>query len=89
MNLNLETFNRKEVLQYLRWTGSEIPPEVDALIDDCMAETLRVSEPRFIYRILPIDWEAHTCLLYTSYNREAVWYDEAVRRCMLWQPENN
>ena len=55
-----ETFNRKEVLQYLRWTGSEIPPEVDALIDDCMAETLRVSEPRFIYRILPIDWEAHT-----------------------------
>lgn len=60
MNLNLETFNRKEVLQYLRWTGSEIPPEVDALIDDCMAETLRVSEPRFTYRILPIDWETHT-----------------------------
>lgn len=60
MNLNLETFNRKEVLQYLRWTGSEIPSEVDTLIDDCMAETLRVSEPRFTYRILPIDWEAHT-----------------------------
>lgn len=60
MNLNLETFNRKEVLQYLRWTGSEIPPEIDALIDVCMAETLRVSEPRYTYRILPIDRAART-----------------------------
>lgn len=60
MNLNLETFNRKEVLQYLRWTGSEIPPEIDALIDSCIAETLRVSEPRFTYRILPIDRTART-----------------------------
>ena len=40
MNLNLNTFNKKEVLQYLRWTGSEIPREVDALIDDCMALSL-------------------------------------------------
>lgn len=60
MNLCLETFNRKEVLQYLRWTGTEIPPEVDNLIDSCMEETLRVSEPRFTYRIFSIDRQAKT-----------------------------
>lgn len=60
MNLCLETFNRKEVLQYLRWTGTEIPLEVDDLIDSCMEETLRVSEPRFTYRIFPIDRQAKT-----------------------------
>lgn len=60
MNLNLNTFNKKEVLQYLRWTGSEIPPEVDALIDDCMAQTLSVSEPRWTWTVSPIDRAART-----------------------------
>lgn len=60
MQLKLETFNRKEVLQYLRWTGSEIPAEIDQLIDDCINETLRICQPRFTYRILPIDRKEHT-----------------------------
>lgn len=60
MNLNLNTFNKKEVLQYLRWTGSEIPPEVDALIDDCMAQTLSVAEPRWTWTVSPIDRAART-----------------------------
>lgn len=55
MNLKLSGFNRKEVLQYLRWTGSEIPQEVDILIDSCIAETLRVAEPRYTYRVFAID----------------------------------
>lgn len=60
MNLNLNTFNKKEVLQYLRWTGSEIPPEVDALIDDCMAQTLSVAAPRWTWTVSPIDRAART-----------------------------
>ena len=60
MNLNLNTFNKKEVLQYLRWTGCEIPPEVDALIDDCMAQTLSVAEPRWTWTVSPIDRAART-----------------------------
>ena len=60
MNLNLNTFNKKEVLQYLRWTGYEIPPEVDALIDDCMAQTLSVAEPRWTWTVSPIDRAART-----------------------------
>lgn len=60
MNLNLNTFNKKEVLQYLRWTGSEIPREVDALIDDCMAQTLSVAEPRWTWTVSPIDRAART-----------------------------
>ncbi len=55
MNLKLSGFNRKEVLQYLRWTGSEIPQEVDAMIDSCIVETLRVIQPRYTYRIFSID----------------------------------
>ncbi len=57
MDLKLSGFNRKEVLQYLRWTGSEIPPEVDTMIDECVAETLRVVQPRYTYRIFPIERE--------------------------------
>ena len=60
MNLNLNTFNKKEVLQYLRWTGREIPREVDALIDDCMAQTLSVAEPRWTWTVSPIDRAART-----------------------------
>lgn len=60
MNVKLSEFNRKEVLQYLRWTGSEIPEEVDALIDSCIAETLRVVEPRYTYRIFAIDRQNQT-----------------------------
>lgn len=55
MNLNLKTFNRKEVLQYLRWTGGEIPPDIDALIDGCMEETLRAAQPRYTWVVKPID----------------------------------
>lgn len=60
MDIKLESFNRREVLQYLLWRGGEIPPEIDALLDDCMAETLRVARPRYIHRVLPIDRAART-----------------------------
>lgn len=60
MELQLTTFNRNEVLQYLRWTGSEIPPEIDALIDACMAQTLQVIAPRYTWVCRTIDRQART-----------------------------
>ena len=60
MEIKLEAFNRREVLEYLLWRGGEIEPEIDALVDDCMAETLRVSRPRYTYRVLPVDRTAQT-----------------------------
>ena len=63
MEIKLEAFNRREVLEYLLWRGGEIEPEIDALVDDCMAETLRVSRPRYTYRVLPVDRTAQTPLL--------------------------
>ena len=60
MEIKLEAFNRREVLEYLLWRGGEIEPEIDALVDDCMVETLRVSRPRYTYRVLPVDRTAQT-----------------------------
>lgn len=60
MEIKLEAFNRREVLEYLLWRGGEIEPEIDALVEDCMAETLRVSRPRYTYRVLPVDRTAQT-----------------------------
>ena len=50
MELSLTSFHREEVLQYLHWRGGEIPPEVNAQIDRCIAETLAVIQPRYTYR---------------------------------------
>ncbi len=55
MELKIESFNRREVLQYLAWRGGEIPPDIDALIDSAMAETLSAIRPQYIWR--PFDLE--------------------------------
>lgn len=55
LQLQLDSFHRAEVLQYLGWRGSEIPPEVDAQIDRCIAETLAAAQPRYIYKWFEIE----------------------------------
>lgn len=50
MELSLKSFRREEVLQYLNWRGGEIPPEVNAQIDNCIAETFAAIQPRYTYR---------------------------------------
>ena len=54
MQLQLNQFHRAEVLQYLGWRGSEIPSEVEAQIDGCIAETLATVQPRYIYKVFEI-----------------------------------
>jgi hypothetical protein len=50
MELTIDTFNRREVLQYLQWRGSDIPPDIDALIDRAIADTLAVIRPKYIWK---------------------------------------
>lgn len=54
MAMTLTEINRAEVLQYLGWRGSEIPPEVNAQLDGCLQETLTLASPRVVWRLLPM-----------------------------------
>jgi len=54
MAVTLTEINRAEVLQYLGWRGSEIPPEVSAQLDGCLQETLTLASPRVVWRLLPV-----------------------------------
>ncbi len=51
MPIQLNGINRAEVLQYLGWRGSEIPPEVGAQLDACLAETVQLAAPRMVWRV--------------------------------------
>jgi hypothetical protein len=50
MEIQIQGFNRKEVLQYLAWRGSEIPNEVEEQIDRGISDTLRTIQPKYIWR---------------------------------------
>ncbi len=50
MDIRIEGFNRREVLQYLSWRGSEIPADIDAMIDIAMEDTLRTIRPKYTWR---------------------------------------
>ena len=54
MAMTLTEINRAEVLQYLGWRGSEIPPEVNAQLDGCLQEPLTLASPRVVWRLLPV-----------------------------------
>lgn len=59
MFLPLPVVNRAEILQYLGWRGSEIPPEVEQQLADAVETVRRLAKPRFIYRPFAIEWEEH------------------------------
>lgn len=50
MSVTLTDINRAEVLQYLGWRGSEIPPEVSSQLDSCLTDTLSLAAPRIVWR---------------------------------------
>lgn len=55
MEIQIENFNRREVLQYLQWRGNEIPSDVDAMIDQAIADTLAVCTPKYIWKQFSLD----------------------------------
>lgn len=63
MELVLSDFSRAEVLQYLGWRGSEIPPEVERQIGSCMEDTLRLAQPRYTYRRFELERQDGQILL--------------------------
>ena len=55
MDIEIEKINRQEVLKYLSYRGSEIPIEINNLIDECIKEVIEISNPKYIYQIFNID----------------------------------
>lgn len=55
LQLQFDSFHRAEVLQYLGWRGSEIPPEVQRQIDQCITETFAAVQPRYTYQIFGVE----------------------------------
>ncbi len=53
MSVTLSRISRAEVLQYLGWRGSEIPPEVNAQVDGCLQQALELAAPRMVWRLFP------------------------------------
>ena len=69
--ISLTNLPKKEVLRYLGWKGTEIPPALDATIERCMEETCRLSSPVYIYRRFSIARETKGIrLLHTPYTLE-------------------
>lgn len=54
MQPRLTDLNYNEILLYLGHRGQEIPPEVEEQIRRCMAEVRSASQPRLVWRRLPV-----------------------------------
>lgn len=55
MELQIESFSRREVLQYLGWRGEELTPETAALIEQAAAETLETIRPQYVWRVFAVE----------------------------------
>lgn len=54
MKARLTKLNYNEILMYLGYRGQECPAELEEQIHRCMDEVTKVSEPRLVYRRLPV-----------------------------------
>lgn len=54
MPLTSLQLDRAEVLRYLGYRGTEIPPSLENILQHCMEQTLNVIRPLYIYRRFPI-----------------------------------
>lgn len=63
MEITIDKFSKKEVLQYLNWRGSEIPHDIGEQIDSCIKTTLEVIKPRWTYKVFDIEWQDRTPIL--------------------------
>lgn len=55
MKINVNNINRNEVLKYLHYRGSDIPPEIDALIDESLIEIQNKSTANYTYSVFPLE----------------------------------
>ena len=54
IGIPLRSIRRKEVLQYLNWRGSPIPPDIDCLIDKAITETIQSVHPLGIRKTVTV-----------------------------------
>ncbi|MEG0250705.1 MAG: hypothetical protein RR561_07565 [Peptostreptococcus sp.] len=66
MDIEIEKINRQEVLKYLSYRGSQIPVEIDNLIDECIEEVIKTSNPKYNYQIFDIDRRENKIFLNNS-----------------------
>lgn len=50
MEITKKLIKKEEVLRYLGYRGSEIPPHTERLIDGCIIETLGMVRPSYLYQ---------------------------------------
>ena len=55
MELQISAFNRKEVLQYLGWRGTEITEDVEMAINKAIETTMNKIHPRYIWKEFEVD----------------------------------
>lgn len=55
MKINVNNINRNEVLKYLHYRGSDIPSEIDALIDESLEEIQSKSTANYTYSVFPLE----------------------------------
>lgn len=55
MDIEIKKINKNEVLKYLAFRGSEIPEDINSLIDECIEEVKSKSRARYFYAGFDID----------------------------------
>lgn len=51
----LTELNQNEILLYLGYRGQEMPAELDAQLDECTKKVMQLTQPRLVYRELPVE----------------------------------
>lgn len=55
MNIEIKNINRNEVLKYLHYRGSDIPQEIEALIDESLEEVTKKAVAKYTYSIFELE----------------------------------
>lgn len=51
----IERLNREEILRYLGYKDSGVTERIEQLLNRCETETLKILQPKYIYRRFPIE----------------------------------
>ena len=58
MKIDVESLDEREILRTMGYRGSEIPTDLESLIQRCIRQTLDTIQPRAVFRRFPIEKDA-------------------------------